>query len=324
MLLNLNKIKKPILITGASGFIGSNLLRFFYKNNVKAYGLIREKSNNWRVKDFVDKKKIFCVNLEDKNKLKKIINKIKPKTIYHLATYGGSSIQKNEKKIKDCIFTGTKNLIELCKKNKFNIFINTGSSSEYGFVNKAMKESDPLNPNSSYSFYKGITTIHCKQISIDENLPIVTVRPFHIYGPYESETRLIPTLIKSFIKNKRIFLVNPSISRDLVHVDDLINFYLTISLKDKKKFIKGKIYNLGFGKKITIKKIFNSLKKIANSNTKPSWGSMKDRSWDQKIWYADMKYVKKQLRWEPKINYYNGLKQPFLWYKKYYEKIKKS
>ena len=59
MLLNLNKIKKPILITGASGFIGSNLLRFFYKNNVKAYGLIREKSNNWRVKDFVDKKKYF-------------------------------------------------------------------------------------------------------------------------------------------------------------------------------------------------------------------------------------------------------------------------
>ena len=319
MLSNLKKIKKPILITGASGFIGSNLLRFFYKKNINVYGIVRKNSDDWRIRDFVDKKKIFYVNLENKSKLNKIISKIKPKTIYHLATYGGSSLQSEEKKIKNCILNGTMNLLNSCKKNNFDIFVNTGSSSEYGFVNKPMKENDPINPNSCYSLYKGITTIHCKYISFKENLPIVTVRPFHVYGPYESNSRLIPALIRSFQNNKKINLVNPKIARDLLHIDDLINFYITISLKDKKKYINGKIYNLGFGKKVTIKNIFSRLKQVSKSNIRPLWGSMKNRAWDQTVWLADMTYVKNKLGWYPKISYHKGLKQTYFWFKKFYE-----
>ncbi len=319
MLSNLRKLKKPILITGASGFIGSNLLRYFYKNNINVYGIVREKSDEWRIRDFVDKKKIFHVNLENKSKLNKIIKKIKPKTIYHLATYGGSSFQSEEIKIKRCILDGTINLLDACKKNNFDIFVNTGSSSEYGFVNKPMREIDPINPNSYYSLYKGIVTLHCKYISFKESLPIVTIRPFHIYGPYESDTRLIPTLIKSFQQNKKIYLVNPKIARDLIHIDDLINFYVLISLKDKKKYINGKIYNLGFGKRVTIENIFSRLKQIANSKVKPLWGSMKNRSWDQTVWLADMTYVKRKLKWKPRISYYRGLKQTYFWFKKFYK-----
>ena len=70
MNLNLNKIKKPILITGASGFIGSNFLRFFYTRKINVYGLVREKSNVWRIKDLKNKKNIFYVNLENKKKIK--------------------------------------------------------------------------------------------------------------------------------------------------------------------------------------------------------------------------------------------------------------
>ncbi len=64
--MNLNKVKKPILITGASGFIGSNLLRFFYNRKINVYGLVREKSNQWRIKDLKIRKNIFYVNLENK------------------------------------------------------------------------------------------------------------------------------------------------------------------------------------------------------------------------------------------------------------------
>ncbi len=321
---SLQNIKKPILITGASGFIGSNLLRFFFCNNIEAFALVRKNSNLWRIKDFVNKKKLYSINLEEKSKLKKIIKKIKPKTIFHLATYGGSSHQNEEKKIKSCIYDGTLNLIDVCSKYKFNLFVNTGSSSEYGFTDKPMEESDPLKPNSFYSLYKGMTSMYCKYLSQSKNLPIVTVRPFHVYGPYESNNRLIPNLINSLIKKKKIYLVDAQISRDLLHVNDLIDFYIKLTRLNIKKYIKGKIYNLGFGKRVTIRMIFNRIKVITKSDFKPKWNSMKNRKWDQKIWLANTNYVRKHLKWRPKISYSKGLKMTYLWIINYYEKNNKN
>ena len=80
-------------------------------------------------------------------------------------------------------------------------------------------------------------------------MQIVTIRPFHVYGPYEEPSRLIPTLIRQLIDNKKSKLVSPNISRDLIHIDDVVDFYLLVSFK---RNLKGCIFNLGFGKKITI------------------------------------------------------------------------
>lgn len=286
------------------------------KKKIKVYGISKKKTNTWRINDI--KKNIFFLNLENKKELKKIIKKIKPKTIYHFAAYGGSSNQKNFSKIKNSILIGTKNLIEECKKNNFSLFVNTGSSSEYGFKSSSMKESDILEPNSVYALFKCFSTLLSVYYSKVEKLPIVCIRPFHVYGPYESNKRLIPNLIRSFLKNKKISLVDPEISRDLIYIDDFINFY--ISLSSKKK-IFGKVFNLGFGKKITIRMIYNELKKISKSKIKLKWSSMQNRSWDQKVWYANMSKVKKNLNWKARIDYKKGLRKCFFWYKK---KMKKT
>ena len=108
---------------------------------------------------------------------------------------------KRMKKIKNCIYDGTLNLL-----NEYfswlKLFVNRFSS-EYGFSKTPMKEIDELNGNSVYSLYKGLTSLYCKHLAQTKNLPIVTVRPFHIYGPYESNKRLIPNLINSLIFKKK-------------------------------------------------------------------------------------------------------------------------
>jgi len=308
-------LKYPILITGAAGFVGSNLARYFVSQGIKIHIIIKKNSNLWRLKGVMNKIHVHYSDLNNKTNIKRIIKKIKPKTIFHLATNGAYSDQNNLIKIKESIFDSTFNLINECKKYKFNIFVNTGSSSEYGFKKKKMKESDVLVPNSYYSAFKSSASLYCQFESINSNIQIITVRPFHVYGPFERPTRLIPVLIKKMLSNKKISLVSPKISRDLIHIDDLIRFYVKIA---NKKNLIGEILNLGSGKRYTIKDIYNSLKKLTGYKKKNLWNTMKNRTWDQSIWYADMSYVRKKIKWKPRINLKNGLLKTVEWHKKYY------
>ena len=308
-------MKYPILITGAAGFVGSNLTRYFVSRGIKINIIIKRSSNTWRLNDIIKKTNVHYADVSDINKIKKIIKKIKPKTIYHLATHGGYSDQNDLEKIKKSILDATYNLINECKKYRFNIFINTGSSSEYGFKNKAMKESDILVPNSYYSVFKSSSSLYCQYESLKSNIQIVTIRPFHVYGPYERGNRLIPSLIKNMLSDKKVKLVSPKVSRDMVYISDVVNFYIMIA---NKKNLKGEIFNLGSGKKTTIKEIYNLLKKITNYKVKNYWGSMKNRYWDQSIWYSDNSYVKNKLKWKPEVSLKKGLVNTVNWYKKFY------
>ena len=308
-------MKHPILITGAAGFVGSNLTRYFVSRGIKVNIMIKRSSNTWRLNDIIKKTNVHYTDISDINNVKKIIKKIKPKTIFHLATHGGYSDQTDLVKIKKSILDSTYNLINECKKYKFNIFINTGSSSEYGFKNKAMKESDILVPNSYYSVFKSSSSLYCQYESLKSNIQIVTIRPFHVYGPYERSNRLIPSLIRNMLNDKKVKLVSPKVSRDMIYISDVVNFYIMLA---NKKNLKGEIFNLGSGKKTTIKEIYNFLKKITNYKVKNYWGSMKNRYWDQSIWYSNNSYVKTKLNWKPKVGLEKGLLNTVNWYKKFY------
>ena len=169
---------------------------------------------------------------------------------------------------------------------------------------------------SSIGNFKSSSTLFCQYESFKTNTQIVTIRPFHVYGPFERENRLIPVLIKNMLKNKKIKLVSPKITRDMIYIDDVIDFYIRIA---NKQNLVGEIFNLGSGKKYTIKIIYDYLKKITGYKKKNSWNTMKNRYWDQLIWYSDMSYVRKKIKWKPKINLKNGLDKTVRWYRKFYD-----
>ena len=307
-----SKISEPVLVTGANGFIGANLVRELIDEGYTVDLILRKNSSLWRLHDILDKINIHNCDIIDLSLLKQIVNKIGPKTIFHLAAYGAYPFQDNISRIKSVILDGTINLIDACINHDFDIFINTGSNSEYGFKTSPMKESDIICPNSNYAVFKASATHFCQFKAKSENLPIVTVRPFHIYGPFEESSRLVPQLISKLLKNKLPDLVSPDIARDMLYVEDAVDLFIRIA---SKKGLGGRIFNMGSGKQSTIRAIVETAIKLTKSSVTPKWGLMKPRIWDQNNWVADMNMVKDYFDWLPRYSLNDGLNKTINWNK---------
>ena len=301
------------LITGASGFVGSNLIRKLIDENKEVTILIREDSDLWRINDLVPKIQTFKTDLSNYGKLEKIISDIDPDFVYHLGTYGGYPFQTSIQKITQVNILNTINLFEsLSKCNNLKLIINFGSSSEYGPKSTSMNESDEAIPITPYGISKLTQTKFAKFYSKNMNLPIVTLRLFSVFGPFEEPGRLIFDIMTSVIKGKTIELSSPFPRRDFVYVSDVIQ---AIETAIHAKNIIGEIFNIGTGVMRSVQDVVNNVLEIAKSNNKISWKIKQKRVFDDMTpWVSDTEKTKKILKWEPKYSFSDGLLLTYKWY----------
>lgn len=314
-------MKDVYLVTGASGFIGANLTRKIIKQGKPVHVILKTIGLNWRLKDIQDKLIIHTCDLRD-DSLIRIVDRIKPSVIFHLAAYGSLKKDSDVNKMISVNIKGTINLLNAVKQNSFKLFINTGSSSEYGIKDKPMNENDPVNPINDYGVSKAAQTLFCQKAATADSLPIITFRLFSPYGPYEDKTRLVPNIILDALKNKSINLSSPYFVRDFIYTEDVVTAYLKAT---EAKIKPGEIFNIGTGKQYTIKEIVDIVMKRTSSKSTIKWRSKlkQKRQIEPRIWHADIKKTKRTLKWEPVYNIENGLKESVVWFKKYnylYEK----
>jgi len=308
-------MKDTYLITGASGFIGSVLFRRLVNEKQNIHLILRKNAKTWRINDIFKSVTINYSDLSDIDELTKIVKKINPTIIYHLATNGAYSDQNKPDLIIQTNILGTFNLLKACNTVKYRLFVNTGSSSEYGFKKFAMRETDILEPASYYAVTKCAQTLLCSHIAKQENKPIVTIRPFSVYGPYEEPKRFIPTLMKALLFKQPMNLVDPNIARDQIYVDDIVDAYLKI---DELIQNPGEYFNIGTGVQSTIKEIVETAIRVTKKNTTFNWGNMLNRKWDTYNWVGDISKAKQLLNWTPKTDLNTGLKLTWNWFKKYH------
>jgi len=302
---------KNILITGGTGFVGANLVRRLVKEKNNLHLIIRKNYDKWRIKDISKNVNFHYVDLNNQKEVEKVVNKVNPKIIYHLAAYG-NYLEESRKNLETDIF-GTLNLLNACNEIGYDVFINTGSSSEYGMKNRAMKESDLIEPNSYYAIAKATQSLLSQYLGRDKGLPIITLRLFSVYGPYEMNHRLIPTLIKNSLNGKDLKLASPKTARDFIFVEDVVDAYIKASRMPK---LAGHIFNIGTGKQSSLKEIVSIIINLTNSKAKQKWGTYPDRSFDASIWVADISKANRMLKWYPKHNLRQGLKKTIDWFKK--------
>ena len=191
---------------------------------------------------------------------------------------------------------------------KLKLFIQTGSSLEYGRMMSPQKEKIVCKPVSFYGEAKYQASQYIKK-----NLKnYLIIRPYQIYGPYQKKNRLIPMMINSCLNNKKFNCTNGSQLRDFLYVDDFSNLLIKIL---KKKDFKHKIYNVGYGKPFKVKYVINTILKIIKKG-EPLFGKIKMREDEIRKLYPNISRIKKDFKWSPTVNLIKGLKKTVLFYKK--------
>jgi nucleoside-diphosphate-sugar epimerase len=301
---------KTILITGASGFVGACLARRL-AGRCTVHLFLREGSARWRLEDMADKFRIRNVDLSNRNAVEKAVNEIRPHVIYHLAAYGGYSHQTDAKMMVETNVSGTVNLLDACAGSDFERFVNVGTSSEYGVKERAMKETDLLEPNGLYGITKAAAAHYCMHMA-RSSLPVTSFRIFAAYGYFESPGRLIPSLILSALRDERPRLSSPSSVRDFIFIEDIMEALELAAVKEKAC---GEILNLGTGRQHTVEEAARAALDIAGCGKEPEWGAVENRRKEPKVWHADMSKTKAVLGWEPKHDLASGLTKDIDWFR---------
>ena len=298
--------KNTILITGGTGFIGSNLIKMFKKKGWDVISLSLNKKN--KIKGI----KGINLNVSNKKILFKELNKHKIDYIINLA---GHINHYEKRKTFDTHFTGCKNLIDFAVKKKIRKFIQIGSSVEYGFSRSPISENKKTsikNLKSVYGISKLKASKYLVKISKDKDLKYIILRPFLVYGPGQTSQRLIPNTIINCLNNKKFLCSDGKQIRDFLYISDFVNLVFKCV---ENKNVYNKILNAGSGKPINVKKIINIIQKLIKQGN-PIYGKILLRKDEPLKLYPDIKNTINYLNWKPKKNLLNGLIETIKYYKK--------
>lgn len=310
----------PILIVGASGFIGSKLFFSLSKYRDDVFACSRNAKQSWRLSG-TKSSQLINLDILHYDNLKNTISRLKPQTVFNLSAYGSYSRQTDTEKIHLTNYIGTLNLIRALMDTGCNAFVQAGTSSEYGINCSAPDEDDALFPNSDYAVSKAGASYLIKYYGAILNFPCVNLRLYSIYGPWEERDRLIPTLIFNGLQGKYPNLVNKDISRDFVYIDDCTNAFVKAALSACKTN-PGISMNIASGIKTTLEQVALTAQKIFGISDKPVFGSMANRKWDLTDWYGKPELAEKIMGWKYKTNFEEGLKLNVEWEKTAADKLK--
>ncbi len=313
-----------ILITGITGFVGSHLAEYcLAKPNVKLYGTflpVHFKKEVKNLEHIKNKITFLKCNLTKKEQVKKVLLKVKPDKIFHLAgqSHVSFSWHAPEKTLINNI-TSDLNLFEAIKNAKINpVVVIAGSSEEYGQTLKnelPIKESNELRPLSPYAVSKIAQEKLAFQYYKSYGLKIVLARFFNTEGPKRGENFVASSFAKQIAQIEKsafakgsgetrgkkepiIFVGNLEAKRDFIDVRDVARAYWLAS--EKCKF--GQPYNVCSGKARSIKSVLDlllSLSKVKNIKVKQDPKRM--RPSDVPVILGDYSKFKKQAGWTPKI-----------------------
>ncbi len=307
------RMSKRVLVTGASGFIGSHIVRRLIRDGHSVSVLARPTSSWGRLEDLRDSFTVIPIDITDKEALVPALRELQPEWVFHMANaglYGGAS--GTDEQVARVNVLGLINLLEALSDVPYEAFINGASSAEYGPKHAPMKESDVCEPMSTYAVTKLAATSYATMIARLKGKPIVSTRFFSPFGPGDDERRLVPTLIRTMLAGGEA-TVAPEAMRDYIYIDDAVSALISLAEHSDKNLLTGQILNLGTGIGIRARHVAEVVAAATGVTPTIVWNNTQLRYWDSSVWQADMTKTFSLTSWRPETSFEQGIAATVSW-----------
>jgi dolichol-phosphate mannosyltransferase len=311
-LKKIGQLQGPILVLGASGFVGANLLKILLEQRSDVVGTASNLPA-WRLEG-VPAANVRGLDLLVDSNLDSLLDSVQPRTVFNCVAYGAYSFEHDSELIYRTNFNLTARLLARLSPRKIAAYVHAGSSSEYGNRASGPIETILPEPNSDYAVSKVACSYLFQYYGQMKKFPCVNLRLYSVYGPMEDSSRLIPAVIRAGVEGRLPEFVHPDISRDFVYVDDVCEAFVDAALHLREESY-GESVNIGTGRKTTIGDVARIAQEVFHVAAPPVF-NMPNRQWDVSDWYANIDRAAQELNWHPRTSFMDGLKATVAWYEK--------
>ena len=297
----------PILVTGASGFIGGNLVRDLERQGIEVVGLCHRAGSTGQ-------NGMARLDLRNASEVNKLFRQHKFSAVFHVAASGVSAESENMADLIEVNTLATAALGRAALLNGVERFVYVGSGFEYRPQAAAIAESTPLGAPNLYGASKAAGWMLLDSLCRLEGLPLVTFRPFSIYGPGERPSKLIPYVILQTLRREPIRLTLATQVRDYLFVDDLIE---ALRLGFASPQAIGQVYNIGSGPDagISVRALVKEILLLMGASVTLCWFDRANRNRNEPPFLvSDPTKAQVELGWRPRVQLAEGLGRTLEWY----------
>ena len=293
--------RRSVLVTGASGFIGSHLCERLRKLGAVVHGVSRTARKEGVVSRW------WQAELDDELATRRVIDSASPDIIFHLASFvsGKREIEFVLPALRSNLLS-TVNLLVAATQTGCPRVVLTGSLEE------AEGDAATATPVSPYAAAKSAASSYARMFHALYGSPVVTARLFMVYGPAQQDrAKLVPYVALSLLRGELPQLMSGRREIDWIYVDDVVDAYLALATTPG---IDGQTVDVGSGELTSVRQVVEQLAEIIAPARRPNFGVVVDRPMER-VRVADVGRAFELTGWKPKTPLVRGLKQTVEWYR---------
>jgi nucleoside-diphosphate-sugar epimerase len=292
---------KKIVITSATGMIGSALVRCALEQNMEVLCIVRESSGRLDNLPSSEKTKILFADLSD---YADIDVSERYDAFFHLAWDKTFGVSRDDADIQVQNIQYTLDAVRLAKRLGCSVFIGAGSQAEYGIVSEPLKPDTPVNPRSGYGIAKysagKLSKLLCGQLGIRHNW----IRILSVFGSFDAPHTLIMYAINELRAGRSPEFTKCEQVWDYLYSDDAARALLAVGAKG----IDGKVYPLGSGRRRKLSDYLEALRGIINPEASLLFGKKEYYPYQPMFLCADIAELTTDTGWTPEISFEEGIK----------------
>jgi nucleoside-diphosphate-sugar epimerase len=303
---------RSVLVTGATGFLGTHLVRALTAAGARVHALRRRPDQGTRLPS--EGVAWHLADLTDPAALGAAVEAAAPEVVFHLAAYGTAFGQQDRETALRVNVEGSLGLWRALDGVRCRLVM-AGSCGEYGQARGQVREDLACRPTWFYPATKNAAVVLLSTLGRQEGREVVTLRPFGPYGPADNLDRVVPHVLASLLAGREVAVTPGEQLRDYAHVDDHVQAFLLAATRPLPE--TGAIYNVGSGEVVRLRDLLEGLAAAVGGEAPGllRFGAVPYR--DSEIWEmtCSIEAARRDLGYEPRIPLAEGLRRTADWYR---------